>query len=161
MTMIDPAVGCLGAAAGALFTYAFGLADPAVMLALVAGVAALALAYALARMYLHDQHHNHVPRGYSDAKFVPEPVASHRAAPNRDGFSRKKIPKDLDVIVIGSGIGGLATAGLLARAGKRVLVLEQHYIAGGCTHCFEEHGYQAQIYTESMQGALFRRSSKK
>ena len=91
--MIDPAVGCLGAAAGALFTYAFGLADPAVMLALVAGVAALALAYALARMYLHDQHHNHVPRGYSDAKFVPEPVASHRAAPNRDGFSRKKIPQ--------------------------------------------------------------------
>ena len=25
---------------------------------------------------------------------------------------------------------------------ERVLVLEQHYIAGGCTHCFEEHGYE-------------------
>ena len=32
-----------------------------------------------------------------------------------------------DAIVIGSGIGGLTTAGLLARAAdKRVLVLERH-----------------------------------
>ena len=26
--------------------------------------------------------------------------------------------------------------------GKRVLVLEQHYIAGGCTHSFDEHGVE-------------------
>ena len=31
---------------------------------------------------------------------------------------------------------------MLSRAGKRCLVLEQHYIAGGCTHCFEEGGYE-------------------
>ena len=41
-----------------------------------------------------------------------------------------------DVIVIGSGIGGLVTAALLAKAGKKVLVLEQHYVAGGFTHTF-------------------------
>lgn len=40
----------------------------------------------------------------------------------------------LDAIIIGSGIGGLTTAALLARVGWRCLVLEQHDVAGGCTH---------------------------
>lgn len=45
--------------------------------------------------------------------------------------------ESFDVVVIGSGIGGLATASLLARLGKkRVLVLEQHFKAGGYTHTF-------------------------
>jgi all-trans-retinol 13,14-reductase len=47
-----------------------------------------------------------------------------------------------DAIVIGSGIGGLATAALLSRhAGKKVLVLERHYTAGGYTHSFSRPGY--------------------
>lgn len=46
-----------------------------------------------------------------------------------------------DAIVIGSGIGGLTTAGLLARvAGKRVLVLERHTEPGGLTHTFRRDG---------------------
>jgi len=61
---------------------------------------------------------------------------------NKDGFSLKKVPKDLDVIIIGSGMGGLTTAGLLSRVGKKVLVLEQHYIAGGSTHNYEDFGYE-------------------
>ena len=47
-----------------------------------------------------------------------------------------------DVIVIGSGPGGLTTAALLAREGKKVLVLERHYTAGGFTHVFKRPGYE-------------------
>lgn len=49
---------------------------------------------------------------------------------------------DYDAIIIGSGIGGLTTAALLARLGKRVCVLEQHYTAGGYTHAYENQGYE-------------------
>ena len=41
-----------------------------------------------------------------------------------------------DTIVLGSGIGGLSTAAALAQSGQRVLVLEQHDIAGGLTQTF-------------------------
>lgn len=36
------------------------------------------------------------------------------------------MPDNVDVIVIGSGMGGLTAAVVLSRLGKRVLVLEQH-----------------------------------
>ena len=48
-----------------------------------------------------------------------------------------------DAIVIGSGLGGLTAASLLARhAHQRVLVLERHYTAGGFTHTFHRPGYE-------------------
>ncbi|MHA7058214.1 phytoene desaturase family protein [Aquimarina sp. M1] len=40
-------------------------------------------------------------------------------------------------VIIGSGIGGLSTAVFLAKAGKKVVVLEQHYTPGGFTHTFK------------------------
>ncbi|MEU0049857.1 NAD(P)-binding protein [Streptomyces sp. NPDC006309] len=36
-----------------------------------------------------------------------------------------------DAVVVSSGVGGLVTAGYLAADGRRVLVLEQHDVAGG------------------------------
>jgi phytoene dehydrogenase-like protein len=45
-----------------------------------------------------------------------------------------------DTIVIGSGVGGLSTAICLARAGQKVLVLEQHYVPGGWSHSFTLQG---------------------
>lgn len=47
-----------------------------------------------------------------------------------------------DAIVIGSGIGSLTTAALLSKEGKKVLVLERHYVAGGFTHVFKRKGYE-------------------
>ena len=41
-----------------------------------------------------------------------------------------------DAIVVGSGMGGLGAATALARRGRRVLVLEQHAVAGGLTQTF-------------------------
>ena len=57
------------------------------------------------------------------------------------GFLPKHVPNDLDAVIIGSGIGGLSAGALLAKVGKRVLVLEQHDRAGGCLHVYEDKGY--------------------
>ncbi|NJN86856.1 MAG: FAD-dependent oxidoreductase [Leptolyngbyaceae cyanobacterium SL_7_1] len=46
-----------------------------------------------------------------------------------------------DILVIGSGIGGLVAAGLLARRGRRVVVCESHGIAGGAAHAFSRQGF--------------------
>lgn len=46
-----------------------------------------------------------------------------------------------DVVIIGSGIGGLTAGGLLARYGKKVLICESHTIAGGAAHSFSRRGF--------------------
>jgi all-trans-retinol 13,14-reductase len=58
-------------------------------------------------------------------------------------YKQNPIEGDYDTIVIGSGIGGLTAAALLANEAKeRVLVLERHYTAGGFTHTFTRKGYE-------------------
>jgi all-trans-retinol 13,14-reductase len=57
-------------------------------------------------------------------------------------FRPRLVRDDYDAIIIGSGMGGLTAAALLAKLGKRVCVLEQHYTAGGYTHSYEREGYE-------------------
>lgn len=61
------------------------------------------------------------------------------------GFLASKVPDNLDAIIIGSGAGGLGLAVLLAKVGKKVLVLEQHDRAGGCCHTFTEKGFEFDV----------------
>ena len=57
-------------------------------------------------------------------------------------YSEEISDEKFDAIVIGSGMGGLTTAALLSKAGKRVLVLERHFKVGGFTHTFKRSNYE-------------------
>ncbi|MBO9998550.1 MAG: FAD-dependent oxidoreductase [Cyanobacteria bacterium SID2] len=52
---------------------------------------------------------------------------------------------DVEVVVIGSGIGGLVTASMLARYGKSVLLCEGHSIPGGAAHGVSRQGFSFDV----------------
>ena len=59
--------------------------------------------------------------------------------------SYKKSPElaeSYDAILIGTGIGCLCAGALLSKLGKKVLLLERHYTAGGFTHVFKRKGFE-------------------
>ncbi len=74
------------------------------------------------------------------------------------GCAAKAIPKDIpvdyDVIVVGAGMGGLSAGVHLAVAGKKVLVLEQHFQVGGCATSFErgDYNFDAAMHVTSIGG---------
>jgi all-trans-retinol 13,14-reductase len=55
-----------------------------------------------------------------------------------------------DVVVIGSGLGGLTAANIIAREGRKVLLLEQHYKLGGLATWFKRPG--GHIFDISLHG---------
>ncbi|MDX2213190.1 MAG: carotene isomerase [Oculatellaceae cyanobacterium bins.114] len=59
--------------------------------------------------------------------------------------SASPLAEEYDVIVIGSGIGGLVTATQLAAKGANVLVLERYLIPGGSAGYFERDGYRFDV----------------
>lgn len=50
-----------------------------------------------------------------------------------------------DVVIIGSGIGGLICAAYLSKSGLKVLVVEQHDKPGGCCTSFDMNGYRFDV----------------
>lgn len=57
-----------------------------------------------------------------------------------------------DVIVIGSGLAGLAAGAKLAKEGKRVLIIEQHNLVGGCATTFKRKGYTFEVSVHELNG---------
>lgn len=93
----------------------------------------------------------------------PAPPADSIPNPRRRGlitdrFAESKVPKDLDYVVVGAGMSGLTTAGILAKMGHKVVVLEQHDRCGGGSHTYElGNGYQFDAglhYTVPWSGPL-------
>ena len=62
----------------------------------------------------------------------------------------KGIEDQYDVVVIGSGLGGMTSANILGRAGHRVLLLEQHYKLGGLATWFLRPG--GHVFDISLHG---------
>jgi all-trans-retinol 13,14-reductase len=56
-------------------------------------------------------------------------------------MTAKPSANEFDVIVIGSGMGGMTTAAALSRFDHRVLLLEQAQTIGGLTHSFTREGF--------------------
>lgn len=52
-----------------------------------------------------------------------------------------KINFDYDVIIAGSGMGGMSAAAMLANDGYKVLILEAAHVPGGCSSSYYRKGY--------------------
>ena len=59
--------------------------------------------------------------------------------------------RDVDVIVVGAGCGGLAACALLAGQGRRVGVVEQTGAVGGCASGFERKAYRFDVAASIME----------
>jgi len=68
-----------------------------------------------------------------------------------------EVEEEVDCIVIGSGIGGLSCAGLLAATGRSVKVLEKHYEIGGCAHEFYMNLDGKTVPSSSIKGDISQR----
>ena len=65
---------------------------------------------------------------------------------------KPKGENEYDVIIVGSGIGGLTCGALLSKRGFKVLVLEQHYLVGGYCSSFRRGGFVFNTGVENVSG---------
>lgn len=92
-----------------------------------------------------DSDHRDQPRAASG---VPTNRAAERVQPSSDRL--RGTADYYDVVVIGSGLAGMTVANNLAKAGRSVVMLEQHYNFGGMATWFRRPG--GHIFDISLHG---------
>ncbi|MCD6591849.1 MAG: NAD(P)/FAD-dependent oxidoreductase [Thaumarchaeota archaeon] len=65
---------------------------------------------------------------------------------------RPKAEDEYDVIIVGSGIGGLTCGALLSKRGYKTLILEQHYLVGGYCTSFSRSGFTFNVGVSDVSG---------
>ena len=60
--------------------------------------------------------------------------------------------KVADVIIVGGGLGGLTAGAKLVREGKKVLLIEQHTVPGGCATTFRRKDFFVEAGLHEMDG---------
>lgn len=77
---------------------------------------------------------------------------------------RSTLKSKYDVVVIGAGVAGLTTGLYLAQAGLNVLILEKHWVVGGCAGSFQRKGFYfdvgAHYLSSCREGGLVHRLLK-
>ncbi|MBB6459336.1 FAD-dependent oxidoreductase [Flammeovirga kamogawensis] len=60
--------------------------------------------------------------------------------------------RNFDTIIIGGGLGGLVAGATLAKKGNKVVLLEKHYIPGGCATTFKRKEFVMEVGLHEMDG---------
>lgn len=64
---------------------------------------------------------------------APEPLPASVARTR----AQAPVPEQVNVAIVGAGLGGLTAGAYLAQAGLRVAIFDHHYVAGGCATQFQ------------------------
>jgi len=80
-------------------------------------------------------------RSYNHPPIHLSALTSNRRA-TATGWDSDPLPDaEVDVVIVGAGIGGLSAAALLGKYGVRAAVVEAHSVAGGAAHGFSRKGF--------------------
>ncbi|HIH97352.1 MAG TPA: NAD(P)-binding protein [Thermoplasmata archaeon] len=85
------------------------------------------------------------------AYFVSRESKKHDWSAEANAQKPKK-ENEYDILIVGSGIGGLTCGSLLSKRGYKVLVLEQHYQVGGYCSSFQRKGFGFNTGVEDVSG---------
>ena len=57
-----------------------------------------------------------------------------------------------DAIIIGAGLGGLTAGAKLSKKGRKVLLIEQHSVPGGCATTYKRKDYKIEVGLHMIDG---------